>query len=171
MEWCKYWIEYKGDGECPPQVAKLPCMIMVDGVELGESGTTTGEEWVWRKQVTHYKIPQADYERIYGGSDDDKATSDGSTASDILSAAAGHMQDRASTYDAEGGERSMGNTVQAFNAITGQEMSEEQGWLFMVLLKAVRSQQGEFRVDSYEDGAAYFALQGEAAKRDRGGDK
>ena len=39
----------------------------------------------------------------------------------------------------------------------------------MALLKAVRSQQGAYRADSYEDGAAYFALAGEAAVRDRNG--
>lgn len=33
----------------------------------------------------------------------------------------------------------------------------------MALLKAVRSQQGRFKADNYEDGAAYFALAGEAA--------
>ena len=95
-------------------------------------------------------------------------TSDGSmTAPDFLSAALSHMQDRASTYDSPRGERSMGKTVAAFNAITGHELSEEQGWLFMVLLKAVRTQQGGFRADNYEDGAAYFGLQGEAAHRER----
>ena len=63
----------------------------------------------------------------------------------------------------------MGSTVLAFAAITGVLMTEEQGWLFMALLKAVRSQQGAYRSDSYEDGAAYFALAGEAAARDRNG--
>lgn len=94
-------------------------------------------------------------------------TSDGSTASNILRAAIGHMEDRAATYDKPEGERSMGSTVLAFAAITGVLMTEEQGWLFMALLKAVRSQQGAYRADSYEDGAAYFALAGEAAVRDR----
>lgn len=94
-------------------------------------------------------------------------TSDGSTAADILNAALGHMQDRAATYDKPEGERSMGATVDAFTAVTGIFMTEEQGWLFMALLKAVRSQQGAYRADSYEDGAAYFALAGEAAVRDR----
>jgi len=89
------------------------------------------------------------------------------TAHDILKAAAGHMQDRAATYDKPEGERSMGATVEAFKAVTGHHLTEEQGWLFMTLLKAVRSQQGEYRADSYEDGAAYFALAGEAAARDR----
>ena len=63
----------------------------------------------------------------------------------------------------------MGATVDAFQAVTGVSMTEEQGWLFMALLKAVRSQQGAYRADSYEDGAAYFALAGEAAVRDRNG--
>src|SRR5690554_1852976 len=89
------------------------------------------------------------------------------TAHDILKAAANHMQDRAATYDKPEGERSMGATVEAFKAVTGHQLTEEQGWLFMALLKAVRSQQGGLRMDSYEDGAAYFALAGEAAARDR----
>lgn len=88
-------------------------------------------------------------------------------ASQILKKAAGHMEDRASTYDKPEGERSMGATVAAFYAITGHALTDEQGWLFMALLKMVRSQQGEFRSDSYEDGAAYFALAGEAAHADR----
>jgi hypothetical protein len=79
------------------------------------------------------------------------------------------MRDRAATYDKPEGERSMGATVDAFLAVTGVSMTEEQGWLFMALLKAVRSQQGAYRADSYEDGAAYFALAGEAAVRDRNG--
>ena len=90
-----------------------------------------------------------------------------STAANILTAALGHMRDRAATYDKPEGERSMGATVDAFLAVTGVSVTEEQGWLFMALLKAVRSQQGAYRADSYEDGAAYFALAGEAAARDR----
>lgn len=91
------------------------------------------------------------------------------TAASILESGLKHMQDRASTYDKPDGERSMGATVAAFNAITGKGLSEEEGLLFMVLLKAVRSQQGALRMDSYEDGAAYFALMGETASRDRKG--
>ena len=84
-------------------------------------------------------------------------------AHDILQAAAGHMRDRAATYDKPEGERSMGATVAAFRAVTGVSLTETQGWLFMALLKAVRSQQGAYRADSFEDGAAYFALAGESA--------
>lgn len=84
-------------------------------------------------------------------------------AHEILEAAAGHLKDRASTYDKPEGERSMYATVEAFECVTGVGMTETQGWLFMAILKAVRSQQGGYRADSYEDGAAYFSLAGEAA--------
>lgn len=78
-----------------------------------------------------------------------------------------HMQDRAATYDKPQGERSMAATVEAFRAITGISMTEEEGWLFMGVLKDVRSQQGVFRADNYEDRAAYAGLQGEAAAKAR----
>lgn len=91
------------------------------------------------------------------------------TAHNILERAAQHMRDRATTYDKPEGERSMSATVTAFQAVTGHQITEEQGWLFMALLKAVRSQQGNYRADSYEDGAAYFALAGEAACNERNG--
>ena len=84
-------------------------------------------------------------------------------AIDVLIEAQGHLANRANTYDKPSGERLMDKTVTAFNAITGHSMSVEQGWLFMALLKAVRTQQGDFRLDNYEDGAAYFALMGEQA--------
>ena len=93
------------------------------------------------------------------------------SAVNILEKAAGHLKDRASTYDKEDGERSIGATVQAFNAITGDGLmnSEERGWLFMAILKMVRSQQGNYKADNYEDLAAYSALMGEAACEERNG--
>lgn len=87
------------------------------------------------------------------------------TAHEILQAAQQHMQDRAKKYDNPKGERSMSATVTAFNAVTDSSMTEEQGWLFMALLKAVRSQQGDHDIDSFEDGASYFALAGECASK------
>lgn len=89
------------------------------------------------------------------------------SASDILSAGIEHMQNRATTYDKPAGERSMGKTVTAFNAIADKDLTEEQGWLFMGILKQVRSQQGNFKLDNYEDEAAYAGLRGEAAARER----
>jgi hypothetical protein len=77
------------------------------------------------------------------------------------------MQDRAATYDKPTGERSIAATVAAFKCVSGVEMTEEQGWLFMGLLKMVRSQQGEFKADNYEDEAAYAALRGECASAGR----
>lgn len=88
-------------------------------------------------------------------------------APDILTAALSHMQDRAATYDKPEGERSMPATVAAFNALTGHNLTAEQGWLFMTVLKLCRTQQGGLRPDNYEDGAAYFALMGEQAAVDR----
>ncbi len=94
----------------------------------------------------------------------------GMKAQDFLKAGLGHMQDRAATYDKPTGERSMAATVGAFKCVSGVEMTEEQGWLFMGLLKMVRSQQGEFKADNYEDEAAYAALRGECAFAARSGD-
>ena len=89
------------------------------------------------------------------------------TAHSICQAAMSHMDDRATTYDQKGGERSMGKTVTAFNALTGHSLTEEQGWLLMELLKCARSQQGNYRADNYEDATAYAALRGEAAAHER----
>ena len=93
------------------------------------------------------------------------------SAIELLERAAGHLKDRAATYDKPEGERSIGAAVKAFNAITGDgEMnSEERGWLFMAILKMVRSQQGNYKADNYEDLAAYSALMGEAACEERNG--
>lgn len=84
-------------------------------------------------------------------------------APEFLQKAFDHMQDRAATYDAPDGERSMGKTVEAFNTLTGFGLTEEQGWMFMALLKMARSTQGDLKLDNYEDLVAYSALMGEAA--------
>ncbi len=89
--------------------------------------------------------------------------SDPVTAYGFLEAAASEMSDRSKTYDAPQGERSMGKTIAAFNALTGHELTEQQGWQFMELLKIARSNQGGYRTDCFVDGAAYAALAGEAA--------
>lgn len=88
-------------------------------------------------------------------------------AHDILHKAAGHLEDRATTYDNPEGERSMGKTIEMFNQLAETKLTVEQGYLFMVLLKLVRSQQGNFKADNYEDGAAYFALACEEAINER----
>lgn len=84
-------------------------------------------------------------------------------APDFLASAVFEMQGREETYDEEGGERSIAKTVDMFNALTGHNLTEEQGWKFMICLKLVRSEKGDFKADSFIDGAAYFALAGESA--------
>ena len=87
-------------------------------------------------------------------------------APELLGRAARHMHDRASTYDKPEGERSMGRTVQAFNAITGHNVTESEGWLLMALLKSVRGFTREaYHADSFEDLIAYAALCAEAKSK------
>ena len=85
------------------------------------------------------------------------------TATDILQEATECLTARAVERDREGGERSMRAAIEAFNALTGHKLTEADGWLMMVCLKAARAEGGKFRLDDYIDGAAYFALYGEAA--------
>lgn len=85
------------------------------------------------------------------------------TAAQILTAAAEDIGQRAALRDQPAGERSMGRTVAAFNALHGTTLTEVQGWQFMALLKHARSTGGKHHPDDYQDGAAYTALAGEAA--------
>lgn len=91
-----------------------------------------------------------------------------STAHQILERAAGHMKDRAATYDKPDGERSMGRTVNAFNAITGRDLKESEGWLLLQILKDVRDRQRKApHVDSLEDCVSYAALKAEARLKEK----
>lgn len=90
------------------------------------------------------------------------------TAPELLITAADAIADRAELRDQPNGERSMGRAVSAFNALFGQQLTEQQGWQFMVLLKLARSSAGRTHLDDFTDAAAYAALAGECA--DRGGD-
>lgn len=84
-------------------------------------------------------------------------------APEILTRSAEIMAERAKQYDSPQGERSMGKAVAAFNAITGQSLSEANGWLLMALLKMVRDNTTtEPHADSINDLVAYGALYGEA---------
>jgi hypothetical protein len=89
------------------------------------------------------------------------------TADEILQRGADHIRDRAATRDQSNGERTMNQVVKAFNAIFGTNLTEEQGWQFMVLLKIVRAANGKVNIDDYEDEAAYAALAAESAIKER----
>ena len=84
-------------------------------------------------------------------------------APEILTRSAEIMAERAKQYDSPQGERSMGKAVAAFNAVTGQSLSEANGWLLMSLLKMVRDNTTDKpHEDSINDLVAYGALYGEA---------
>ena len=84
-------------------------------------------------------------------------------APEILKRSSDIMDERAKQYDSPEGERSMGKAVAAFNAITGHELSEANGWLLMALLKMVRDNTtGKPHEDSINDLVAYGALYVEA---------
>lgn len=84
-------------------------------------------------------------------------------AQELLEKARKHMQDRAATYDKPEGERSMQRTVDAFNTITGRDLTASEGWLLLQILKDVRDRQRSLpHTDSLEDCIAYAALKAEA---------
>jgi len=84
-------------------------------------------------------------------------------AHEFLGKAQALMLERGKQYDKPEGERSMARTVQAFNAITGQDLTESEGWMLMAVLKQVRlfTRPG-FHADSAEDAVAYVSLLAEA---------
>lgn len=63
-------------------------------------------------------------------------------------------------------ERSMKKCVEAFNMLTSSNMSETEGWLFMLLLKISRSRGGCYKEDDYLDLIGYAALTAECAKKE-----
>ena len=84
-------------------------------------------------------------------------------APEFLHKAAALMEERGKEYDKPEGERSMGKTVKAFNAITGHSLTEAEGWLLLQVLKDVRQwQRPGYHADSAEDCIAYSALKAEA---------
>lgn len=85
------------------------------------------------------------------------------TAGDFLQNAQSILEQRGKQYDKPQGERSMAATVAAFNAITGQALTEPHGWLLLTLLKLVRDNQREApHEDSCMDLVTYSSLYAEA---------
>lgn len=85
-------------------------------------------------------------------------------ADEFLERGVSHMRDRAVQRDSEAGERSMARAVAAFNAQEGTNLTEAQGWRFMIQLKYARAVNGVFVADDYEDMCGYAGLAGEAAQ-------
>ena len=84
-------------------------------------------------------------------------------AHEFLERGVSHMRDRAVQRDSEAGERSMARAVAAFNVQEGTNLTEAQGWRFMIQLKYARAVNGVFVADDYDDLCAYGGLAGEAA--------
>lgn len=92
-----------------------------------------------------------------------------STAPELLNRAAQLLAERGKQYDKSGEERSAAAIVAAFNIITKRDLTPGEGWLFMVLLKAVRfySNTETPHRDSLEDMIAFVALHAEEYLNDK----
>lgn len=86
-------------------------------------------------------------------------------STEFLQSAMDVQKERGEQYDKPSGERSMGATVRAFNAITGHALEESDGWMLLGLLKLVRQSQNpeNYHHDSALDFVAYASLYAEAA--------
>lgn len=153
--------------KCPicniPLNESMFCIKCCSKWTKSEPGKEESNEDFMAWAIAQENIEEAEIE----WSDIDSITNLPKTAPEFLDSAKKHMEDRATIYDNKEGERSMLATVKAFGEITDIDMTEEEGWLFMGVLKMVRSQQGTFKSDNYEDGCAYFGLAGEAAAKNR----
>ena len=85
------------------------------------------------------------------------------TANEILINAAKLIDSRGKERDKDDGERSMERCVKSFNEMTGHELTETDGWKFMIFLKLARMEGGSFKFDDYEDAVSYSGLMAESA--------
>ena len=93
-------------------------------------------------------------------------------AEEYLARAAAVQAERGKQYDKDDKqqERSMQKIVTMFNTLTGKDLNDTEGWLFMVILKMVRSQAkpGTHHVDTWLDLVSYAALAAEQSSLDFG---
>jgi len=82
-------------------------------------------------------------------------------ADGFLDEASRQMKHRAALRDRENGERTAAQIAKVFNAITGNRITEADAWMFLIVLKIVRSRNGKYNRDDYVDLAAYASLLGE----------
>lgn len=121
----------------------------------------------WASQVKKYERIVAELQHQLAEKETPTKKADTTvSAHKVLLAAAGHLEDRATTYDNAQGERSIPLVIELFNKIRGKDLTPADGWLIQVLLKIVRANQGDFKLDNFEDLAAYAALWGEESAND-----
>jgi hypothetical protein len=88
-------------------------------------------------------------------------------AADVCHTAGDLLAERGLKYDRPDGGTSMDRAVEAYNAITGDHMTEAKGWLLMQLLKDCRQWSHDgYHADSAEDAIAFAALKAVAKRRD-----
>lgn len=81
---------------------------------------------------------------------------------EVLSLALNAFKERGAVRDLPNGERSMLTAVRIYNSFyPDRNMSELDGWMFMIALKIARSLQGSFVMDDYVDLAGYAGLAAE----------
>lgn len=166
------WVIY--DGTNRPKIGR--CYVRTRNFD---ESTTSLPAWHWRwtidgsdSDIIAYKMAEE-----YTDSRIDVIGQNGNTgehyntAPSLLQEAAKIMEERGKQYDQPGGERSMAKTVTMFNAATGRDITEVEGWFFMECLKNVRFFQNTAKPheDSVKDKIAYAALFGEAALMRLGG--
>lgn len=151
-------------GECPVNMnAHVEVVLCGDDLDGRDNFKRASDwRWEWEEGLTniiawrHYRKPENFDCRC-----DSVPVVTEYPAHSFLEKGVQHMKDRAAQRDSADGERSMAACVNAFNAMFGKDLTETQGWQFMVLLKMARSR-NKFNPDDYEDGAAYTGLAGEA---------
>lgn len=89
-------------------------------------------------------------------------------AGGFLGEAQEQMNARAKLRDTPGGERTAKKIAEVFNAITGHNLTEEDSWTFLIVLKMVRARAGKYNRDDFVDLAAYSSLMGESASKRKG---
>ena len=161
--------------EVTPGVGNLPDGLPPETVVLALSGGERTRQRLWDTAllpahrfnwsvIVAYKVVEPAAEQ---NAETHPPQTPGMTAPQLLEKAASHMRDRAATYDRPEGERSMAKTVAAFNAITGRDLTETEGWLLLQVLKDVRLfQRPGYHADSAEDGIAYSALKAESKSKE-----
>lgn len=161
-------------GECPVD-GDIHVDVWVSTGKKGEAPYFTAKHWRWEWEdgldnIIAYKVavakPDGSREPIsFNCRCGSVPVVTEYPAHSFLEKGVQHMKDRAAQRDSAEGERSMAACVNAFNAMFGKNLTETQGWQFMVLLKMARSR-NKFNPDDYEDGAAYTGLAGEAHSHD-----
>lgn len=87
---------------------------------------------------------------------------------ELLREAAADIHKKAGLSAGQTGDKLMVRAINSFNAMTGHNLSEREGYVFMSLLKMAKTQVAEDNAEEaaqadYISTAAYVALAGEAA--------